>query len=58
MIKKKCCHLFFVRHGERQDDVEIKKSDPIFFKNDPGLTPQGKIQASKAGDLIKNFLPL
>ena len=48
------CHLFFVRHGERQD--EVPNSEKVLFSFDPGLTENGKLLAKKAGERLRKFL--
>ena len=48
--------LFFVRHGERLDDVKTTKKPKIEFDFDPPLSETGKQQALQAGKNIHKYI--
>ena len=52
----KNCYIFFVRHGEREDEIAQPKEHKIEFPFDPSLTQKGKLQSQSAGLLIRKFL--
>ena len=51
--------MFFVRHGERLDQVKNGKHGPINYDTfDPPLSAAGMQQAHDAGSKIKNHIKL
>lgn len=55
-LSNKKCLLFFVRHGERQDEIESKTKVHFDFKFDPPLSEHGKQQAFQSGLNIAKFI--
>ena len=49
MEKQNQTHFFFIRHGERLDDIPLPNGQKIDFKFDPPLSENGKSQALQAG---------
>eukprot|EP00347_Sterkiella_histriomuscorum_P023034 403336211 len=50
------CLLFFVRHGERLDELKTAKKPFIEYAFDPQLSDNGKQQSLKAGQNIRNII--
>ncbi|KAF9105521.1 hypothetical protein BGX27_009580 [Mortierella sp. AM989] len=48
-------NLYFVRHGQRIDQVDPSWADTSPCPQDPPLTAQGKTQARQTGKIIRDF---